>query len=838
MANLFVKPTTACLLNFRLALARRVQLGFCLLSTGTIRRFRQGWILALSAIAISSVLMLGCGAGAPQAHPKTASAAASDTATPDPSVAAANDHIAPSIPQKLASTDVSFDQFSVEWQASTDNVGVAGYELYLDGVLVSETEETQFLLTQLTAGASYTVKVRAIDDAQNTSAFTPEIVVRTGSADRANNLSTRAIDTQAPTAPANLRAVSIGSNQVTLAWAPSTDNVAVTAYEILQQQQVVATTTRSPAQITGLRPQTRYSFQVRALDALSNTSVASAAVPVTTRAAITPSVTIRAGIDTYIAQCVSCHGANGLGVGGLTRSLTVAALTAIIDQTMPPADPTLCVGTCAAEVAQYVFDNFTNKSETPQTDPLAALPRGAQQIANVCARAVVENRDDAVRRLFCAPNPPQITSLAQLQAGLGLAFTNPTAVGRRGNGTGGNPAFALTGNSSSLVARSVNALNPRAIIFTPSAGRGAGGAAPPGFVAMGFVRGDRFAELAVADQVTNDVEFYLVRFTLACEATNTCTPGDTLTPAVESNWTSVTVYDDTDLSNTTLDCLQCHQTGGPTATKILRMQELTNPWDHWFRSNTASNVLIADFRAAHGNTETYAGIPGNLIAGSDPRLLENLVRASGSRQVNQFNSRAIQAEVQRSSPAQPADNTVPGVSATWDGIYANAVSGQAIGVPYHDTKVTDPLSLAGLIQSYQGLRSGVLAASALPDLRAAFYTAQLRDIGFKVKAGLDGPGIVRQACTQCHNSRLDQTLSRARFNVDLAALSNQSGGVLTGADRDAEIGLAINRLQLPADDVRKMPPELFRTLDPAEIDLVIGYLCRQTGSPISQCAGR
>lgn len=803
---------------------------------------RQEFLHSIGFLAFTGILVAGCDSELTQARLK--SAATDGTASTAYPAAGATDRAAPSVPQKLAATGVTANQMNVQWQASTDNVAVTGYELYVDGELTSEMEadETEFLLTQLAPSTNYSIKVRAVDEAMNKSAFSPAIVVRMASADTLSNLGARALDAQAPTVPTNLRLTSIGSNQVTFAWTPSTDNTSVTQYEILQQQQVISTATGSPAQVVGLRPLTRYSFQVRALDALGNASAPSALLLVTTRAAVSSQVTIRAGVDTYTQQCASCHGVDGLGIApniGLTRTMTVAELTTVIDQTMPPADPTLCVGTCAAEVAQFVFDNFTSKSTAPVTDPLAGLPSGAAQIANVCARAATENRNDAVQRLFCAPTGPQISSLAQLQAGLGLGFNNPTAVGRAGNGAGGNPAFALTGHSSSLVARSVNALNPRAIIFTPGLpGRRGAGPAPAGFTAMGFVRGDRFAEIAAADVATNALEFYLVKFTLACDATNTCTSGDTLTPAVESNWTSVTIYDDTDLSNTALDCLQCHQTGGPTTAKTLRMQELVIPWAHWFRSNTASSTLIADFRAAHGITETYAGIPGNLIAGSDPRLLENLVRASGSRQVNQFNSGAIQAQVRASSPAQPANNTVPGVSTTWDAIYANAVAGQAIGVPYHDIKVTDPAQLPNLIQAYQGVRTGAVSAAALPDLRAAFYTAQLRDIGFKVKAGLDGAGIVRQACTQCHNSRLNQTLSRARFNVDLNAFSNTTGGLLTGADRDAEIGVAINRLQMPADDTRKMPPELFRTLEPAEIDLVIGYLCTQTTAPISQCAGR
>jgi hypothetical protein len=57
-----------------------------------------------------------------------------------------------------------------------------------------------------------------------------------------------------------------------------------------------------------------------------------------------------------------------------------------------------------------------------------------------------------------------------------------------------------------------------------------------------------------------------------------------------------------------------------------------------------------------------------------------------------------------------------------------------------------------------------------------------------------------QACSMCHNGRLDQSLSRARFRADLDGVSR--------AERD----VAIARLRLPADNPLAMPPPRFRTL--------------------------
>ncbi|MDH5257499.1 MAG: cytochrome c [Gammaproteobacteria bacterium] len=548
------------------------------------------------------------------------------------------------------------------------------------------------------------------------------------------------------------------------------------------------------------------------------------------------SALINAGQLPYEQQCASCHGADGQGVAGnigVTRPLPLTELTALIETTMPTDDPTTCVGTCAQDVAQYIFNNFNATNSTLLSEPLAGFPGGAQQIGILCARLQAQNAQNVVRDAFCGATPPTITGITDLQSALGLGFVSPNATGRRNNGRQGNPAFVLTGHSSSLVARLTSAINPRALIFTPSRG----GNANPGFVVMGYVRGDQFAEIVTSDRVTGELQFFLVTFKQACNLTHSCTPGDLLTPLVESNWIEYTVFGQTDLKNTILDCLQCHQTGGPGTQSILRMQELANPWAHFFRNNRqGGTVLIADFQAAHGLNENYAGIPAQLIDASDPALLENLVRNNGfGNQPNVFNSRRILNQV-NNTPGQPANNDTPGVSARWQAIYNNTVLGQAIAVPYHDIKVTDSAKLASLTASYQAVVNGTLAVSDLPDIRDVFLDAGLRDMGFKVMAGLDGQQIITQACTQCHNSNLDQTITRARFNVDLSRMSDTQGGVLTGTARDVEIGLAIARLNLPPEDVRKMPPELFKTLDRAEIDAATSYLCAQMTVPGAQCA--
>ncbi|SHE83713.1 M4 family metallopeptidase [Chryseobacterium sp. OV279] len=90
-------------------------------------------------------------------------------------------------------------------------------------------------------------------------------------------------DTQAPTAP-QLSASSTTQNSTSLSWSGSTDNVAVTGYDVYRGTSLLgSTTTATTYSVTGLSPSTSYSFTVKAKDAAGNISVVSNTVNVTTQ---------------------------------------------------------------------------------------------------------------------------------------------------------------------------------------------------------------------------------------------------------------------------------------------------------------------------------------------------------------------------------------------------------------------------------------------------------------------------------------------------------------------------------------------------------------------------
>jgi RHS repeat-associated protein len=81
------------------------------------------------------------------------------------------DTTAPTTPTALTGTPVTSGRIDLSWTASTDTVGVAGYNLYRDAVKVNTVPigSTSYSDTNLVAGASHTYTVRAVDASANES---------------------------------------------------------------------------------------------------------------------------------------------------------------------------------------------------------------------------------------------------------------------------------------------------------------------------------------------------------------------------------------------------------------------------------------------------------------------------------------------------------------------------------------------------------------------------------------------------------------------------------------------------------------------------------------------
>jgi chitodextrinase len=189
--------------------------------------------------------------------------ASAQSAAASASTASPADTTAPSAPTGLTASAVSPSQISLSWTASTDNVAVTGYRVYRGGsLLVTLGAVASLQNTGLSPSTSYSYTVQAIDAAGNASAQSAAASATTPAAS----------DTAAPSVPTGLKATAVSGTQVKLNWNASTDNVHVTGYTVYLNNAILATTTGTSFQHTGLTPGATYSYRVSAFDAAGNNS--------------------------------------------------------------------------------------------------------------------------------------------------------------------------------------------------------------------------------------------------------------------------------------------------------------------------------------------------------------------------------------------------------------------------------------------------------------------------------------------------------------------------------------------------------------------------------------
>jgi chitodextrinase len=118
------------------------------------------------------------------------SVARSFTTVPPP------DTEAPTQPQNLGSPAQTTTTVDLVWAASTDNVGVTGYNIYRDGGYVANESSPNHTATGLTAATSYDFQVSAVDAAGNESDLSGVLTVATLETDPLPTLHVGRIDLQ------------------------------------------------------------------------------------------------------------------------------------------------------------------------------------------------------------------------------------------------------------------------------------------------------------------------------------------------------------------------------------------------------------------------------------------------------------------------------------------------------------------------------------------------------------------------------------------------------------------------------------------------------------------
>lgn len=204
-----------------------------------------------------------------------------------------SDTTPPSVPGSVQATATGESTVALGWTLSSDDSGVSGYEIFRDGVsagLVNGSTDV-WLDSGRTPDTTYSYQVRAVDLAANYSDLSP-----------ATTATTWAVDTTAPTVPADVTATGASLTSIAVSWTGSTDARGVAGYRVYRDGGAVAdlAATQTSWTDTGLATGASHSYAVDAVDGAGNRSARSDPMSARTQVPAPSTLSFTAEADAYV----------------------------------------------------------------------------------------------------------------------------------------------------------------------------------------------------------------------------------------------------------------------------------------------------------------------------------------------------------------------------------------------------------------------------------------------------------------------------------------------------------------------------------------------------------
>lgn len=257
-------------------------------------------------------------AAEPAAPPPSVTATA-----PPPGPSASRSPFPPTAPTDLVATRVRAGAVTLTWTASRRGCcDIEGYDIsvhpaFNDVIWIERVGDvtTATITSNIRPATQYTFQVTARDGVGHSSASSNAVTVVTPASDSGP-------DVIPPTAPTSLRVTGAGAGDAVLSWSPSTDNVAVTGYQVYRFDGWLSSTLL--ATVTGTTYTAPLSassnlYYVRARDAAGNVSIATETVRV---AAPTPPPPPTSPPTTPL-QCRVAYTTIGQWPGGFVAGVTL-----------------------------------------------------------------------------------------------------------------------------------------------------------------------------------------------------------------------------------------------------------------------------------------------------------------------------------------------------------------------------------------------------------------------------------------------------------------------------------------------------------------------------------
>ncbi len=167
------------------------------------------------------------------------------------------DTVAPTIPTKLVTSNVTSNSVLLSWAPSTDdNSGVVGYTIYRNGTKLTTVAGTSYSSTNLTSQTAYTYTVRAEDGAGNQSGDSVSVSISTSAVEF--GISSFSVPTKTASS-ANVSVALTKPGTITIKYGTSNTNLNLSV-------QSATTSISHAASLSGLTAATTYYYQVVATD--------------------------------------------------------------------------------------------------------------------------------------------------------------------------------------------------------------------------------------------------------------------------------------------------------------------------------------------------------------------------------------------------------------------------------------------------------------------------------------------------------------------------------------------------------------------------------------------
>lgn len=244
----------------------------------------------------------------------------------------------PSIPTGISISNVTGNTMVLSWQASTDNVGVEKYSIYLNQEWISDEISTSYMVTGLQPNTDYELALRAHDEAGNSSPLSSSVLMRTADP-----------DDEPPSVPIGLIETDKTQETISLEWNPSTDNVGVKEYYVYVNNVLREKSSEPSETIAQLSSGINYSISVSAVDEALNESGRSSEINVSTvnRDITTSPVLPTVDITNISANTFPPSSTSKIESFGYTELINYG-IEAIISES-PLKDPIILKGTYSSE---------------------------------------------------------------------------------------------------------------------------------------------------------------------------------------------------------------------------------------------------------------------------------------------------------------------------------------------------------------------------------------------------------------------------------------------------------------------------------------------------------